>query len=54
MEEISEKHNIEVFYLHERYAEIEIWRDPYHVAINDEAMIYTDDIKTWLMAELRE
>ena len=54
MEEISEKHDIDVLYLHERYAEKEIWRDPYHVAINDEAMIYTDDIKTWLMAELKE
>ena len=54
MEKISEKFEIDVLYLHEKYAEKEIWKDPYHVAVNKDAQIYTDDIKEWLVEELNE
>jgi len=54
MENISEKFEIDVLYLHEKYAEKEIWKDPYHVAVNKDAQIYTDDIKEWLVEELNE
>ena len=54
MEKISEKFEIDVLYLHEKYAEEEIWKDPYHVAVNENTQIYTNDIKNWLIVELKE
>ncbi|MBG98062.1 hypothetical protein CL659_02930 [bacterium] len=54
IDNISQRFDIDILYLHDKYAENEIWSDPYHVAINRNAQIYTDDIKEWMIKELKE
>ena len=34
LQEFSKKNNISVYFFHEKYSEMEIWRDTIHVAIN--------------------
>jgi hypothetical protein len=51
IETISKKYNIKTLYLHEKLAKKEIWIDPYHVAVNENSRIYTDEIKNWLLIE---
>ena len=48
----SEKYNIPVYFLHDRYVNMEIWRDSQHVAINNDTKIYTNDILEILLTEM--
>ena len=54
IETISKKYNIKTLYLHEKFAKKEIWIDPYHVAVNENSRIYADEIKNWLLIELKK
>jgi exoribonuclease II len=52
LQEFSEKNDIPVYFLHEKYSEMEIWRDNIHVAINQDVQIYTNDILEILLKEM--
>ena len=52
LHEFSKKNNIPVYFLHEKYSEMEIWRDTIHVAINKDVQIYTNDILEILLKEI--
>jgi hypothetical protein len=48
----SEKYDVPVYFLHDRYMNMEIWRDSQHVAINNDTKIYTEDILKILLTEM--
>ncbi len=52
MTEIAKQNDIDVHFLHDKYEEMNIWRDPHHIAVNKEAVIYSDDIASILEKEL--
>ncbi len=52
LEEFSNKNSIPVYFFHEKYSEMEIWRDNIHIAINKDVQIYTNDILEILLKEM--
>lgn len=39
-------------FLHDKYADLSIWKDPYHVAINQNVTIYSDDVTQIILEKL--
>ena len=54
MKEISDKNNVDVYFLHDKYEDMNIWRDPNHIAVNSKSLIYSDDIGEMLVKELKQ
>jgi len=52
MTDIAEQNDVSVYFLHDRYERLDIWRDPHHIAVNKKAAIYSDDIADILKNEL--
>ena len=48
----SQKSDIPVYFLHDKYVEMEIWRDGIHIAINKDTQIYSKDILEILLKEI--
>jgi RNase H-fold protein (predicted Holliday junction resolvase) len=44
LEEISQKYNIKIFDLTEKYSELNIWQDSNHVALNTKSIIFSEDL----------
>ena len=49
---ISNEFGIPVYFLHDKYADLEIWRETLHIAIHPDAQIYTDDILKIILKEI--
>lgn len=54
LKNISKEYEIDVFFLHDKYADLNIWRDPFHVAINPDASIFTNDIQEIIFKEIED
>ena len=54
IENISKISDVETLYLHDELMKENIWKDPYHVAVNKDSRIYTDKIEDWLITEINE
>ena len=52
IDNISKRYDVETLYLHDVLMKENIWKDPYHVAVNKDSKIYTDKIGDWLVTEL--
>ena len=50
----SNEFSIPVYFLHEKYVDLEIWRDIVHIAIHPDAQIYTDDILKIILKEISQ
>ena len=44
----------DVYFLHEKYSEMNIWRESFHIAVHPDASIYTDDIHKIILKEIKE
>jgi len=44
----------DVYFLHEKYSEMNIWRESFHIAVHPDASIYTDDIHEIILKEIKE
>ena len=47
----SNEFSIPVYFLHDKYVDLEIWRETLHVAIHPDAQIYADDILKIILKE---
>jgi hypothetical protein len=54
MDIISNKYDIKIYDLHEKYADLKIWSDLVHVAYNPDSMIFTDDISKIILEEIKK
>lgn len=54
LSEIEEEHNVKIYNFSEKYADLEIWRDPTHVAFNSKAIIYSNEISKMILQEIDE
>jgi len=52
LQDISKEYDVDVFFLHDKYVDLNIWRDPFHVAIDPDASIFTNDIQEIIFKEL--
>ena len=50
----SNEFSIPVYFLHEKYVDLEIWRDTVHIAIHPDAQIYADDILKIILKEISQ
>ena len=50
----SNEFDIPVYSLHEKYVDLEIWRETLHVAIHPDAQIYADDILKIILKEISQ
>jgi len=50
----SNEFSIPVYFLHEKYVDLKIWRDTVHIAIHPDAQIYTDDILKIILKEISQ
>ena len=48
----SNEFSIPVYFLHDKYVDLEIWRETLHIAIHSDAQIYTDDILKIILKEI--
>ena len=46
--------NSDVYFLHDKYSEMNIWRESFHIAVHPDASIYTDDIHEIILKEIKE
>tara|TARA_Y100001936_G_scaffold241486_1_gene277416 strand:+ start:978 stop:1838 length:861 start_codon:yes stop_codon:yes gene_type:complete len=44
----------DVYFLHEKYSEMNIWRESFHIAVHPDASIYTDDVHQIILKEIKE
>jgi len=44
IDELEKSYDVQIFYLHDKYANLEIWRDNEHIAENKNTIIYSNDI----------
>lgn len=54
MKDIADQNDVDVYFLHDKYQNMNIWRDPHHIAVNSGSMIYSDDIANMLVKELEK
>ncbi len=51
LEAYSKKYDFPIYFLHDKYVEMEIWKDGIHIAINEDTQIYTKDVLKMLIQE---
>lgn len=49
---IAKQNHIDVYFLHKKYEDMEVWRDPYHIAVNKTVTVYTNDISKIILREI--
>lgn len=52
MDSISKKYDVKIYDLSEKYAELPIWRNWDHVAYNQTALIFTEDVSKIIIKEI--
>lgn len=52
LNENAQKLNTTPYFLHDRYSELDIWRDTFHIAIHPNSDMYTNDIQKIIFQEL--
>ena len=51
VDELSKKYNIKVYRLDEKYADLNVWNDVMHVAVNEKTVMYSRDIAQIILNE---
>ena len=52
LDEIEKEYDLEIYSLFDKYNGLQIWNNPSHVAVNEESMIFTEDIIDLISKEL--
>lgn len=53
IQKFAEKNDVPIYFLHDEYSEMNIWRDTLHIAIHPDASIFSHDISKILLKELK-
>ena len=51
---ISNEFGIPVYFMHDKYIKSDIWRESFHIAIDPDSTIYTDDISKIILREINQ
>jgi len=52
VKDLEKESNIRIYPFLKNYTELNIWNDPTHVAVNDQSLIYSEDIAKIIISEL--
>lgn len=52
IQDITKQNHVTTYFLHKKYENMNIWRDPYHVAVNSTVTVYTNDISEIILQEI--
>jgi len=53
MSKLEKNHNVNVYFLHDKYSDLEIWNDIHHIAVNKDITIFNDDITEIIFEETK-
>ena len=53
LNDFAQEYDFSIYFLHDKYVKLEIWRDSQHVAINSDTTIYSEDILKILLKEMK-
>lgn len=52
LDEISQDYDVRIYDFTNRYSQLDIWKDPYHVALNPKSNIFSHDIAQMILSEI--
>lgn len=52
IDELSEEYNIEIHSFYDSYNGLEVWNNPSHIAVNENAMIFSKDLSELILKEI--
>ena len=52
LDEISQVYDIKIYNFTDRYTQLDIWKDPYHVALNPKSNVFSRDIAQMILSEI--
>ena len=52
MEQVTTQNNVPLYYIYDKYVDLEIWGDIYHVAYNNNTLIYSNDVAEIIKNEI--
>lgn len=52
LKKVASDYHTDIFFLHDKYVDMNIWRDPYHIAIQPQGSVFTNDIQKIIVQEL--
>jgi len=52
MKNISKEFNVKIYFLEEKYLDLNVWSDPTHIAFNKDSIIYSDDVAKIIFSEI--
>jgi hypothetical protein len=54
LSKIEKEYDVKIFDFSEKYADLQIWRDPTHVAYNSDAIIFSEDMAKLIIQEIEK
>ncbi len=52
LEQNAYEFELNTYFLHDKYVDLDIWRDRFHISTHPDAKIYTNDISKIIFREL--
>lgn len=52
LDEISSNYGVRVYDFTDKYSELDIWKDPYHVALNPKSNVFSRDVAQMILSEI--
>jgi len=52
IENLSQKYNVKIFDLTNSYSTQDVWKDAYHVALNPNSLVYSNDVSQMIISEV--
>ena len=52
IENLSQKYNVKIFDLTNSYSTQDVWKDTYHVALNPNSLVYSNDVSQMIISEV--
>jgi hypothetical protein len=52
LDEISQDYGVRIYDFTDRYSELDIWKDPYHVALTPKSNIFSHDVAQMILSEI--
>jgi len=50
---ISNNYDVKIYFLHNKYSDLDIWNDSHHITMHPDGMIYSKDVAEILVKEMK-
>jgi hypothetical protein len=52
LDEISQDYGVKIYDFTDKYSELNVWKDPYHIALNPKSIAFSRDIAQMILSEI--